>query len=262
MFQKEPMLNLPIDHLHLTCLPNLMHYAKDVAIPPEDRWMLLSADELTAATGQHDRKWFAPKGNIYAVLVLLFPKKKLPLFLKFPQVIGLSIAEALADYGFKSKLKWVNDVLIGGKKVAGVLCTYHACPVSGFYRACLGFSVDVNVSPEMLLGVDQPVTSLYMETGNQFNIQEVLYKITEKIYHEAGLLLEQGFAPFVDRINGLMAFKDDPMQLLLTETGMAEKQTVSGVLRGVDSLGRLLLETLDGVQAFEKGRLFPFLADS
>lgn len=97
---------------------------------------VFTADYQTAGRGRLDHKWLSPPGtNLMMSAVLSVEGIEPEQVATFPLVVGLAVAKALRpfvvdgpDAGRKAedvKLKWPNDVLVGGKKIAGILCERH-----------------------------------------------------------------------------------------------------------------------------------------
>ncbi|HQY98800.1 MAG TPA: biotin--[acetyl-CoA-carboxylase] ligase [Propionicimonas sp.] len=82
------------------------------------------ADHQSAGRGRFTRVWEAPPGTSLAISALLRPPAAVPLrrWLWLPLLTGLAVADGLrAACGVDAELKWPNDVLIGGRKVCGIL---------------------------------------------------------------------------------------------------------------------------------------------
>ena len=83
---------------------------------------MVIADEQTAGRGRSRRKWFTPPGSALAFSLILRPSK---VELVFPTRItglgALALTDALLPIGLAPKIKWPNDILIKGRKVAGIL---------------------------------------------------------------------------------------------------------------------------------------------
>src|SRR5215207_2733298 len=83
---------------------------------------LVIADEQTAGRGRLDRKWFTPKGTALALSLILRPTaEERPHLTRLTGLAALAITDALRTYGLISQIKWPNDVLLNGRKVAGIL---------------------------------------------------------------------------------------------------------------------------------------------
>jgi BirA family biotin operon repressor/biotin-[acetyl-CoA-carboxylase] ligase len=85
---------------------------------------LVIADEQTQGRGRLDRKWFTPKGSGLAFSLILRPAKDSVLRSHLSRTVGLaalSIAESCSGLGLAPRIKWPNDILLSGKKAAGIL---------------------------------------------------------------------------------------------------------------------------------------------
>ena len=81
---------------------------------------LVIADEQTAGRGRLNRTWFTPKGTALAMSLILRPASGTPLS-RTVGLAALSIADSLLKRGLTPRIKWPNDVLLNGKKIAGIL---------------------------------------------------------------------------------------------------------------------------------------------
>ncbi len=83
---------------------------------------LVIADEQTAGRGRLDRKWFTPKGTALAFSLILRPTAAEKLYLtRIVGLAALAVTDSLRTRGLVSQIKWPNDVLLNGRKVAGIL---------------------------------------------------------------------------------------------------------------------------------------------
>ncbi|MFT4217675.1 MAG: biotin--[acetyl-CoA-carboxylase] ligase [Micropruina sp.] len=84
---------------------------------------VLVADHQSAGRGRFDRRWEAPPGASVAVSVLLRPDgASIARWMWLPLIAGVAVAEGIgASAGLGAEVKWPNDVLVGGRKVCGIL---------------------------------------------------------------------------------------------------------------------------------------------
>ena len=113
------------------------------------------ADEQTAGRGRQGRAWSAPAGSALLVSVLL---RRLPAVASgVPFAAGLALVDALATTaGVSAGLKWPNDVLVGGRKLAGILCEVAPGGAQeGRVAIALGLGVNLQVTafPDGALGI-------------------------------------------------------------------------------------------------------------
>jgi BirA family transcriptional regulator, biotin operon repressor / biotin---[acetyl-CoA-carboxylase] ligase len=83
--------------------------------------LFLLADEQTAGKGRLDRNWASARGNCYSTLVLPL-NADIKVVPQISFVVALAVADVVQNSGIEAKLKWPNDVLVKGAKIAGILC--------------------------------------------------------------------------------------------------------------------------------------------
>ena len=157
----------------------------------EPHGTVIIADHQTAGKGRLGRSWISPPNkNIYCSVIL-----KNPRFQKYlswvPLVTGLAIAEAIQkNYSTALSLKWPNDLLLGDKKLGGILCqgTTRKRDSSALI---VGFGVNVNsTSEDFPLELHATSTSLYQESGRFCNRNSLLASILnnlEKWYEQLAM---------------------------------------------------------------------------
>jgi BirA family biotin operon repressor/biotin-[acetyl-CoA-carboxylase] ligase len=131
------------------------------------------ADEQTEGRGRLGRRWEAPAGTSLLFSVQLRPAAEPSRFPELTILGAEAVAEAIAAAtGLEPVLKEPNDVLIDGRKVAGVLGE------ASEGRVVLGIGVNVNVAPEQLPAeVRLPASSLLAETGAAVDRVELLVEL-------------------------------------------------------------------------------------
>ena len=124
--------------LHLRCIDSTNARARTLALAGAPHGTLVTAGEQLAGRGRQGRTWVAPAGRaLLASLVLR----------DVPPLLALASALAVADIaGADARIKWPNDVLVDGRKVAGILA--EGRPQEGW--AVLGIGVNVAVRAEDL----------------------------------------------------------------------------------------------------------------
>jgi len=118
-------------------------------------------EEQTEGRGRLGRAWEAPAGTSVLVSILLLPTVEAPRLPELSLVAGGAVAQAIADVtGLEPAIKFPNDVLVGGRKVAGVLAE------SSEGRVVLGIGVNANQTLEQLpVDAKTEPTSLRLELG-------------------------------------------------------------------------------------------------
>ena len=131
------------------------------------------AEEQTEGRGRLGRSWEAPEGTSVLVSVLLLPAVQAARLPELSLVAGGAVAEAIAEVtGIEPTIKFPNDVLVSGRKVAGILAE------SSEGRVVLGIGVNANQTREQLPADAQTEpTSLRLELGEPVNRVQLLAAI-------------------------------------------------------------------------------------
>jgi BirA family transcriptional regulator, biotin operon repressor / biotin---[acetyl-CoA-carboxylase] ligase len=195
---------------------------------------LVIADEQTAGRGRLDRKWFTPKGTAIAVSLIMRPTPAERSHLtRIVGLAALAITDSLRTRGLVSQIKWPNDVLLNGRKVAGVLIE---SVWSGEEVDSLVIGIGINVlqgavpAAELLLF---PATSLEESLGPAVGRERILRDILAGII---ALRPHIGSDSFISSWEKSLAFRGEPVQV---EQG--DGSVLTGKLLGLESDGSLRL---------------------
>lgn len=158
---------------------------------------LVAADEQTAGRGRMGRRWWTSPGSALAFSLVLRPEPTQPQQLnpaRLSALGGLAVCLALEEgYGLAAQIKWPNDVLVGGKKLAGVLAESR-WQGERLQAAVLG--IGVNVSPESLPPQDAllfPATCVQDQAGRPVDRPQLLRRILQQILAWRGRLQGDDF---------------------------------------------------------------------
>ncbi len=124
LFMKTSLLEkLPLGEIrYFDSIGSTNDYALQWANEGAGDLSLVLADEQTAGRGQKGRKWFTPPGSALALSLILRPTDTETLFLpRVTALLAVSLVDSLRQRGLEPQIKWPNDILLGGRKVAGIL---------------------------------------------------------------------------------------------------------------------------------------------
>lgn len=198
----------------------------------------ITSMEQTAGRGRWNRRWVSPKNqNIYATLYFCLPRSCSCIH-NIGQILSLAFAKVLKRKGFAPFLKWPNDLLVNGKKVAGVLTELVVFPDS--FGIVLGIGINTNMSQELLEGIDQPATSLAQLSGQTWSTEQVLEPLLQQFVEDLDLLLLEGFAPFQSPYEEFLAYRGSRIS---TTDGVKQ---LSGICLSINPEGRLNLQLDSG----------------
>lgn len=228
-----------INYLYFPSLDSTNTRAKEYIhqVDP-DTLICIVAEEQTAGRGKFSAKWFSPKGvNIYATFVFTLPKS-FPFLSNLGQILSVSCCQYLETSGFFPQIKWPNDLLLEGKKFAGFLC--ETTPLQERTGVILGLGVNVNMTEEQLITIDQPATSLREISGNLWSLKTVLTGIADRFSENFTCLSSKGFSPFRAYYEEHLLSKGKKITVLERE------QRTEGICQGVSEDGFLILSTENG----------------
>ena len=195
---------------------------------------LVVADEQTQGRGRLDRKWSTPKGSAIAMSLILRPSAPLrPHLSRTVGLAALSISDACLGLGLSPRIKWPNDILLGGKKVAGILVE---TVWSGDEADSLVIGMGINVGRSSVPPAESlrfPATSLEDELGRALSREEIIFLVLEAIQKRGR---EIGAESFIRSWEERLAFRGETVQVS-AENG----EPVCGVLEGLDLDGGLRL---------------------
>jgi BirA family biotin operon repressor/biotin-[acetyl-CoA-carboxylase] ligase len=146
------------------------------------------AEEQSEGRGRLGRSWHAPARTSVLVSVLLRPQIESARLPELSLVAGGAVAEAIAEVtGIQPAIKFPNDVLVGGRKVAGILAE------ASDGRVVLGIGVNANQTEDQLAaGTQTPPTSLRLETGDPVDRPQLLAAILARLEQAYDVWLARG----------------------------------------------------------------------
>lgn len=211
--------------------------AKRLAALGEPEGTVIVADTQTAGRGRSGRHWLTPPGAAIALSVILRPQTALVHPTQISLLGGLAALEGIRQVtALPLQLKWPNDVLVRGKKVAGVLAE------AGFggnvlEYVVLGIGVNVNGAPPPDLKLDYATTSLMDQYGTMLDREVILQAILSVFKHYYPQLGTPGLA---QRWSDHLAMRG----ALVKVQGMLE--TITGQVLGVKADGSLVIQLANG----------------
>lgn len=197
---------------------------------------LLLAEQQTAGRGRRGRHWYQGPQSLAFSLLWRLPDERPPAGLSL--AVGLAIAEALPA---AAMLKWPNDVLIDGRKVAGILIES-----AGAQRYVIG--IGINLGDTDSLPSEVAAIAAGLPASDRLHL---LAAVLDRLVVTLDAFAAHGFAPLQSRWQMRNAYQDLAVNLFFAEGG----DPVQGVCRGVDANGELLLETATCLQTIASGEV-------
>lgn len=214
---------------------------------------LVLAERQIAGRGRRGRKWASPFAeNLYYSLVLRI-EGGMRQIEGLSLVVGLAVMHSLRDMGVvEAGLKWPNDVLVGEKKIAGILLELVGDPAD-VCHVVLG--VGVNVNMQSTDEVDQQWTSMSLEAGRDFDRNELVARMSGKLQGYLKLHHASGFAAIQSEWEQYHLWQGRAVSLI------AGINRIDGVVMGIDRQGALRLKVGGVEKIFSGGELSLRLRD-
>lgn len=214
---------------------------------------LVLAERQVSGRGRRGRKWVSPFAeNLYYSLVLRIDGGMRQLE-GLSLVVGLAVLQALRNSGVPGAgLKWPNDVLVGNKKIAGILLELVGDPAD-VCHVVLGIGVNVNM--QVADEVDQQWTSIRLESGRSSDRNALVVELSKQLSAYIQRHQVDGFSALQSEWEANHLWQDRSVSLI------AGSNHVDGVVLGIDSQGALRLKVSGVEKVFSGGELSLRLRD-
>jgi BirA family biotin operon repressor/biotin-[acetyl-CoA-carboxylase] ligase len=233
----EMSLGKPL--IHLQTVDSTNNYALALARQPDTAGgTVILADFQTDGRGQGKNRWQSEAGLNLLFSIILRPVT-VPAYRQFylSMAVATGITASLKRLGIPAQVKWPNDILVHGKKIAGILIE-NTIMGPNLYTSVIGIGLNVNQTG---FPADLPAaTSLRLETGREHLPVEILKPVLEGI--EAGLSLL-----YADQYGRIKADYLNSLWMLNRETTMKDATaTFRGRIADVAETGALIVRGPDG----------------
>ena len=213
---------------------------------------VIAAEWQTAGRGRMNRTWHAPVGGALTFSVLWRFSQGAAALAGLSLAVGLALVRALEAMGATGVgLKWPNDVLWRGRKLAGILIEMQGDAL-GPSAVVIGAGINVRLAPALDARIGQPVADVetLLDTGatQAVDRNRLLATVLNALNTTLLEFERAGFQAFRDEWQRRHVHQGWPVRLTLSG-GASE----SGLARGVRDDGALLLETARGVKPFHSG---------
>ncbi|MCO4054500.1 MAG: biotin--[acetyl-CoA-carboxylase] ligase [Bosea sp.] len=241
--------------IHRTILTSTMDEARALLMEGRDGPLWVVADSQSAGRGRHGRGWSSPRGNLYATLALrghcdpaIAPELGFAAGLALHRAVGEAANLGHPDLS----IKWPNDLLLRGAKIAGLLLEgMHA---RGEFAVLIGFGVNIasapTTTPYPASSLCPPSEHLELAAERALAMRQALFMALTRHWIGAEALWRSGFvhlrAAWLDAAHGLGS------QIMVRPPN----EEVRGVMLGIDDRGRLKVATEAGERRIDAGDLF------
>lgn len=229
------MQNWPAPFAHYASVPSTNDVLREKARKGAPEWSVVVADMQSAGRGRHGRSWASLPGNL-CLSVLLRPSFEAVGVL--PLLAGVAVAEAAAEWGVAARLKWPNDVVVGERKLAGILAE-AASSGAGVEFVVVGIGMNLLLEPaEAPEELRASITSIRHEHGRAVSAAEAADTVLGRLgvwYHAVA---RDGARPVIEAWRARsVPWWGRPIEVVSGE------RRVSGIARDVDETGALVIDT-------------------
>ncbi len=221
--------------ISLESSPSTNDYLKNIAGRNGEHGLVVTARQQTAGRGQGGRQWESQKGLGLYCSVLLKPEIPLDYIGLLSLLPAIAVAHAVADFIKRpAGVKWPNDVMVHGRKIAGIL-TETTIRNSQLLYAVIGMGVNVRHRVRHLAAFDGRAGSLFTESGRDFEITSVL----DQIIFQLNLLIKY------DKFDAWRTQLIDRWQQLCVHMHRPVSRP-RGIFRGLNGAGQAVVEMKNG----------------
>ncbi|CAM3396915.1 biotin--[acetyl-CoA-carboxylase] ligase [Marinicrinis lubricantis] len=223
-------------------LPSTQQKAFEIAAKEEgaQEGLLIVAETQTAGKGRMGRSWLSPSGKGLWVSLVLKPSVTLQFTPQLTLLIAVAVCRVMNRMEIPASIKWPNDLLIHGKKCAGILLETSA-EDERVKLAVAGIGINVNLDTDDFDEASvQRSTSLKIAAGRHIDRESLLCDILYELEQLYDLYLQKGFEP----IKSLWEALSSTLQQTVTVETLSGK--ITGKAVGINPWGALIVETSPG----------------
>lgn len=218
-------------------------YLSDVAHSNQnDSAVFCLAEQQTAGKGRRGRQWISPFGsNCYISLLWRFEEGPASLS-GLSLAIGVAVIRALKNQGiYDVGLKWPNDIFWQQKKLGGILLEVSG-ESNGPCSAVIGLGLNLHLSTDAAAEIDQDWTDLHKIVGDSVKLSrnKLLASLMDEILQVCKDFTQKTFSAYNNEWRSY-----DCMEGQLVDVFLGQ-QSISGIIKGIDDDGLLLLQTDSG----------------
>jgi BirA family transcriptional regulator, biotin operon repressor / biotin---[acetyl-CoA-carboxylase] ligase len=240
-----------VPHLETSWLARVYHHYRQIGSTNDEALLLAAqgaqhgtvvvAEEQTRGRGRLQRSWVSAAGCGICFSIILrspLPVQEAP---QSTMVAALALVKVLSEsYGLRVSIKWPNDVLLGGKKVAGILADMQSDQDHTRFLV-IGIGINVNQNESDLAGPFRyPATSLAMDLGAPVQRRKLLLNLLHRLEQEYDHFFQNGFGAMLPEFERASAILGRQLQI------QSGKEALSGKALGFTQEGALRLLKEDG----------------
>jgi BirA family biotin operon repressor/biotin-[acetyl-CoA-carboxylase] ligase len=212
---------------------------RSLALQGSEEGTVVISRTQSKGRGRFDRAWQSPKGGVY-LSILLRPKMSVEKTSLLAFIAALAVTQTVRSYDVPARIKWPNDVLVNGKKVAGILLETETSGTQTSY-VIVGIGVNLNTNlTQLSADIRKQSTSLRKEHGSTIEYYEFLNTLFLQFDRYYQLFSAGQFDEIIEE------WKRQSDTLGKRISVHTTNDTIHGIAIDVDPSGFLLLKTQEG----------------
>src|SRR5690625_1670728 len=236
--------------LHRETVTSTQRIAHELALDGAQHGTIVIADEQTEGKGRIGKQWDSKSGKGIWMSMILRPN--IPPYLA-PQLTLLTatvVAEVIdKETSVTPQIKWPNDVLVDGKKIAGILTEMQAEQDQISY-VIVGIGINVNQEKdEIPVNTNYEASSLFLETKQELNMVALLQRILQTFEDKYDRFLDRGFEEVKQQWESYGFRIHERLQVTI------DKETWDGIFLGIAEDGALLMDRAGEIKRIYSGEI-------
>ncbi|TDF99378.1 biotin--[acetyl-CoA-carboxylase] ligase [Paenibacillus piri] len=238
---KTELLGRPVHYYEQ--LGSTQTLAHELAREGAPEGTLVIAERQTAGRGRMGRKWHSPKGKGLWMSMVLKPRIPLQFAPQLTLLVAVALCRAIRQVtSLPAGIKWPNDLLIGGKKISGILSESISEDEHPLY-VIVGVGISANLREDDYTEELKAVaTSLQIESGKPVDRMELLCRFLEELESLYALFHQQGFGPIK------LLWEALSVSLNRRVRNQTANGLIEGTAIGLDDSGALTVRLDDGTE--------------
>ena len=223
--------------------------AKELAEEGHPSGTLVVADRQEAGRGRRGRSWDSPSGTGIFMTLLLKPEMNPNHASMLTLVAAMAVARAISKCaGTEALIKWPNDIVIGGKKICGIL-TEMSAQFDFINHIVIGIGINVHNEhfPEEIA---ETAGSIFLQTGKRIRRAELIEQILERFEHYYAIFMEtEDLSGLVREYNSILVNMNKSVRVL------DPKEPFEGKAMGITKKGELIVDTWESRKMVSSGEV-------
>ncbi len=204
----------------------------------------------TGGRGRCGRSWVSGAAGNLCMSIVIKPDRPSPQLASLSHLLAVCLCRELDSERVKAAIKWPNDVLVGGRKIAGILAE-SVTQGADFAGMALGIGVNLNLDESIVRQIERPATSLNLLLGKKVSVESFRKGLLDGFFASYESFMREGFAIIRREYLGRCEFLGHDIEV------RHQQSLIQGIALDVDDEGALRLQCPGGeIRTVAIGEMF------